>query len=109
VTVVPSIFPEAFGMVAAESAAAGTPPLVARHSGLVEIAEGLEAEYPAEHRELASFASGNARELAEKLKDLLALPAQTRAELGAAARRATLERWSWRSVAERLLEPLQIR
>ena len=34
VTVVPSIFPEAFGMVAAEAAAAGSPPLVARHSGL---------------------------------------------------------------------------
>ena len=46
VTVVPSIFPEAFGMVAAEAAAAGCPPLVARHSGLAEIAEGLEAEYP---------------------------------------------------------------
>src|SRR6266508_1325378 len=29
VTVVPSIFPEAFGMVAAEAAAAGSPPLVA--------------------------------------------------------------------------------
>src|SRR5205823_4589984 len=44
--VVPSIFPEAFGMVAAEAAAAGCPPLVARHSGLQEIAEGLEAVYP---------------------------------------------------------------
>ena len=50
VTVVPSIFPEAFGMVAAEAAAAGSPPLVARHSGLDEIAEGLEAEYPPEYR-----------------------------------------------------------
>src|SRR6185437_9871187 len=38
VTVVPSIFPEAFGMVAAEAAAAGSPPLVARHSGLAEVA-----------------------------------------------------------------------
>ncbi|MGH3110687.1 MAG: glycosyltransferase family 4 protein, partial [Gaiellaceae bacterium] len=50
--VVPSIFPEAFGMVAAEAAAAGCPPLVARHSGLAEIADGLEAEYPRELREL---------------------------------------------------------
>ena len=38
--------PEAFGMVAAEAAAAGVPPLVARHSGLAEVAEGLEAAYP---------------------------------------------------------------
>ena len=58
--VVPSIFPEAFGMVAAEAAAAGCPPLVARHSGLAEVAEGLEAEYPPRLRHLTSFASGDA-------------------------------------------------
>jgi glycosyltransferase involved in cell wall biosynthesis len=106
VTVVPSIFPEAFGMVAAEAAAAGSPPLVARHSGLAEIAEGLEAEYPAEHRHLTSFANGDAADLAAKLNELLGLPAATRAELGAAARRAAVERWSWTSVAARLLEPV---
>ena len=106
VTVVPSIFPEAFGMVAAEAAAAGSPPLVARHSGLAEIAEGLEAEYPAEHRHLASFTNGDAADLAAKLEELLALPPEARAELGAAARRAAVERWSWTSVAARLLEPL---
>jgi glycosyltransferase involved in cell wall biosynthesis len=109
VTVVPSIFPEAFGMVAAEAAAAGSPPLVARHSGLAEVAEGLEAEYPAELKHLAAFATGDARELAAKLNELLALPPQTRAALGAAARRAAVERWSWKGVAARLLEPLQIR
>src|SRR6476660_9430001 len=83
VTVVPSIFPEAFGMVAAEAAAAGSPPLVARHSGLAEIAEGLEAEYPAEHRRLASFENGDAGDLAAKLNELLALPPDARANLGA--------------------------
>jgi glycosyltransferase involved in cell wall biosynthesis len=108
-TVVPSIFPEAFGMVAAEAAAAGSPPLVARHSGLSEIADGLEAEYPPEHRALASFATGDARDLARKLNALLALPADERRALGKAARRAAVERWSWTSVASRLLEPLQIR
>jgi glycosyltransferase involved in cell wall biosynthesis len=106
VTVVPSIFPEAFGMVAAEAAAAGTPPLIARHSGLAEIAEGLEGEYPAELRHLASFANGDAGDLAAKLNELLGLPPATRAELGAAARRAAVERWSWTSVATRLLEPV---
>jgi glycosyltransferase involved in cell wall biosynthesis len=106
VTVVPSIFPEAFGMVAAEAAAAGSPPLVARHSGLAEIAEGLEAEYPAEHRHLASFATGDAADLTAKLAELLALPPEARAELGAAARRAAVERWSWTSIAARLLEPI---
>ena len=103
VTVVPSIFPEAFGMVAAEAAAAGSPPLVARHSGLAEVADGLEAEYPPTLRDLASFATGDAHDLRAKLERLLALPAAERAELGRAARRAAETRWSWQSVADRLL------
>jgi glycosyltransferase involved in cell wall biosynthesis len=105
VVVVPSIFPEAFGMVAAEAAAAGCPPLVARHSGLAEVAAGLEAEYPAQHRELASFATADEDDLADKLRQLLALAPEERAELGRAARRAVERRWSWTSVADRLLEP----
>jgi glycosyltransferase involved in cell wall biosynthesis len=104
-TVVPSIFPEAFGMVAAEAAAAGSPPIVARHSGLAEIAEGLEAEYPPEYRALASFTTGSVEELAEKLGRLLALPPAERRRIGEAARRATVALWSWGSVSRRLLEP----
>jgi glycosyltransferase involved in cell wall biosynthesis len=101
--VVPSIFPEAFGMVAAEAAAAGCPPLVARHSGLAEVADGLEAEYPPDVRELASFVSGDADDLRAKLTRLLSLPAADRAAIREAARRAAVERWSWASVADRLL------
>jgi glycosyltransferase involved in cell wall biosynthesis len=105
VTVVPSIFPEAFGMVAAEAAAAGSLPLVANHSGLAEIAAGVSAEYPEAYRELTSFESGDAAQLAEKLRRLLALTPGERTELATAARRAVVERWSWAGVAERLLEP----
>jgi glycosyltransferase involved in cell wall biosynthesis len=105
VTVVPSIFPEAFGMVAAEAAAAGSPPVVARHSGLAEVAAGLEEEYPPALRHLASFATGDAGDLAAKLHQLLALPAADRDAVRAAARRAVVARWSWASVAERLLAP----
>jgi glycosyltransferase involved in cell wall biosynthesis len=104
VTVVPSIFPEAFGMVAAEAAAAGSPPLVARHSGLAEIAIGLEETYPPHLRELASFTIGSSAELAAKLRTLLGLPAADRAALSEAARRAAVERWSWAGVAHRLLD-----
>jgi glycosyltransferase involved in cell wall biosynthesis len=104
-TVVPSIFPEAFGMVAAEAAAAGSPPLVARHSGLAEIAEGLEQEYPPHLRHLASFSTGDAADLARKLEELLALAEPDRSAVRAAARNATVTRWSWAGVARRLLEP----
>jgi len=106
VTVVPSIFPEAFGMVAAEAAAAGCPPIVARHSGLAEIAEGLETEYPEHLRDLASFATGDVAELGDKLRRLLALSPADRQALREGARRATVTRWSWAGVAHRLLDAL---
>jgi glycosyltransferase involved in cell wall biosynthesis len=104
--VVPSIFPEAFGMVAAEAAAAGCPPLVARHSGLAEVAAGLEAEYPERLRDLAGFRSGDAADLRARLERLLTLPEADREAIRAAARRAVVARWSWASVAARLLEPV---
>ena len=104
VTVVPSIFPEAFGMVAAEAAASGSPPLVARHSGLAEVAAGLEEEYPPQLRHLAAFESGNAGDLRTKLNELLALPREDRELLRRAARHAVVERWSWAGVARRLLQ-----
>jgi len=106
VTVVPSIFPEAFGMVAAEAAAAGSPPLVARHSGLAEVAAGLEETYPARFQGLASFETGNAADLARKLNELLALTPDDRDQLRRAARQTVVERWSWPSVAARLLAPV---
>jgi glycosyltransferase involved in cell wall biosynthesis len=105
VAVVPSIFPEAFGMVAAEAAAVGCPPLVARHSGLQEIAEGLEAEYPPEHRDLASFANGDVADLTTKLRRLLELEPADRESVAEAARTSAIARWGWRSVAQRLLQP----
>jgi glycosyltransferase involved in cell wall biosynthesis len=104
--VVPSIFPEAFGMVAAEAAAAGCPPLVARHSGLAEIAAGLEEEYPPNLRHLAGFTSADAGDLRSRLTELLGLGPSDRAAIRAAARRAAVTRWSWTSVARRLLEVL---
>ncbi|MGH3042757.1 MAG: glycosyltransferase family 4 protein, partial [Gaiellaceae bacterium] len=101
--VVPSIFPEAFGMVAAEAAAAGCPPIVANHSGLAEIAQGLERHYPAELRHLPPFATGDADELRAKLQEQLSLDPPERDALRAAAREATVELWSWTSVARRIL------
>jgi glycosyltransferase involved in cell wall biosynthesis len=105
-TVVPSIFPEAFGMVAAEAAAAGSPPLVARHSGLAEVAAGLEASYPERFRHLASFETGNAEELVRKLNELIGLSQRDRDTLARAARAAVVERWSWATVARQLLAPV---
>jgi glycosyltransferase involved in cell wall biosynthesis len=107
VAVVPSIFPEAFGMVAAEAAAAGCPPIVANHSGLAEIARGLEEDYPLGRGGLASFPNGDAAALRERLEDVLALHGADRDALRAAARRAAVERWSWSSVARQILDVVE--
>jgi glycosyltransferase involved in cell wall biosynthesis len=103
VAVVPSIFPEAFGMVAAEAAAAGVLPVVSAHSGLAEVAAGIGEEVGSEAAELLSFPSGDPDALRNRLTAVLALPAERRRELGLAARRAVERRWSWKVVAERLL------
>ena len=104
VSVVPSIFPEAFGMVAAEAAAAGVLPVVADHSGLGEVGAGIAAELPVERARLVTFPNGDAGALRDRLQELLALPAEERRQLGLAARRAVENRWSWRRVAERLID-----
>ena len=80
--------------------------LVARHSGLAEVAAGLEESYPERFRGLASFTSGDSEDLARKLAAIIALSAEDHDELRRAARQAVVERWSWHSVAQRLLQPV---
>ena len=104
VAVVPSIFPEAFGMVAAEAAAAGVLPVVSAHSGLAEVVAGIGEEVGPKAARLLSFPAGDSVALRERLASLLALPAERRRDLGLAARRAVEQRWSWTVVAARLLE-----
>jgi glycosyltransferase involved in cell wall biosynthesis len=106
VAVVPSIFPEAFGMVAAEAAAAGVLPVVSAHSGLAEVAAGIGEEVGPETAPLLSFPVGDAGALRERLAAILALPPERRHDLGVDARRAVEVRWSWTVVAARLLAPI---
>jgi len=105
VAVVPSVFPEAFGMVAAEAAAAGVPPVVADHSGLAEVGVGIAVEYPPQYRHLTAFPNGDVDARRARLRELLALADGERRALGLAARRAVERNWSWSRIAERLLEP----
>ena len=104
VLVVPSILEEAFGMVAAEGAAAGAFPLVARHSGLAEVATALEDAV--DRPRLFSFEPGEraVRAIAAGIDRLLALPPGEREDLRAGIRRVVVEGWSWRRTAERLLD-----
>ncbi|MBI4260129.1 MAG: glycosyltransferase family 4 protein [Actinobacteria bacterium] len=104
VIAVPSVLEEAFGMVAAEGASAGALPLVARHSGLAEIAEALEGEV--DRPGLFSFEPGPGAtgRLAHGIERLLSLAADERADLQAAISAFVAREWTWERTAEHLLE-----
>jgi glycosyltransferase involved in cell wall biosynthesis len=104
VLVVPSILEEAFGMVAIEGAASGALPLVARHSGLAEIAATIEGEV--DRPGAFSFVPGvgSAQRIADGLDALLELPAGERRNLTERVAGFAARRWSWRATARALLE-----
>ena len=103
VLVVPSTLEEAFGMVAAEAAAAGAIPLVARHSSLAEVAEALEAATGRTSPLSFEPGDGATRRLAEALERILRLPEEERRELARAARQHVAREWTWDRTADRLL------
>ena len=98
---VPSTFPEAFGMVAAEAAACGALPVVADHSGLAEVAHTLGAAVPAAARPWLTFrvGPGAVRELAGHLSAWLEAPDELRAATRAAIVATAHETYSWDGVA----------
>jgi glycosyltransferase involved in cell wall biosynthesis len=107
--VAPSTFPEAFGMVAAEGAAAGAMPVVARHSGLAEVSEALAEHVPDAARPALSFAVGptSVDELAACLTSWLGVSEDVRAATRDAIVAVTRERWSWDGVARTVVAAAQ--
>ncbi len=99
--VVPSTFPEAFGMVAAEAAACGVLPVSASHSGLAEVSEALARDVPSEAAELLSFPVDDdaVRAIAERLIGWLEADATLRERTRTALVATVRERWSWEGVA----------
>ncbi|HEY3828278.1 MAG TPA: glycosyltransferase family 4 protein [Solirubrobacteraceae bacterium] len=107
--VVPSTFPEAFGMVAAEGAACGVLPVSAAHSGLAEVSEVLARAVPAEAARWLSFAVDDHAvvALADCLIGWLSADAQVRAQTSAGLVAAVREHWSWEGVARGVLAAAQ--
>ncbi|MGA9636359.1 MAG: glycosyltransferase [Solirubrobacterales bacterium] len=101
----PSTWPESFGMVPAESAACGVPPVAADHSGMHEVALLLAEAVPAELARLLSFPVGPdaVTELADRLDGWLALDQGRRTEAGLALSERVDELWSWDGVARTVL------
>jgi glycosyltransferase involved in cell wall biosynthesis len=104
VLVVPSTLSEAFGMVAAEGAAAGALPLVARHSSLAEVAEVLEGAVG--RPGLLSFepGPGATRLVAEGIHRLLSLPEEEAKSVRQRSRDHVVSEWTWERTASRLLD-----
>ena len=101
----PSTWPEAFGMVPAESAACGVPPTAANHSGMREVAQVLADALDPDLAPLLSFPVGPdaVTELAGRINGWLALSPDRRREAGLALSRRVDELWSWEGVARTVL------
>ena len=102
VLVVPSVLPEAFGMVAAEAAACGVLPIVPDHSGIGELGATLEEHLGTPG--LLTFDAGRPIEsIAAAIDGVLGLGFERRRDLGRSAAELARSIWSWETVANRLL------
>jgi glycosyltransferase involved in cell wall biosynthesis len=103
--VFPSTFPEAFGMVAAEAAAAGVLPVSAGHSGALEVSRALAASLPPEVAGLVSFPvdEGAVLGIAERLNAWLGMSEAVRERARTALAETSGRLWSWEGVARGVL------
>ena len=101
----PSMFPEAFGMVAAEGAACGVLPICAAHSGLAEVAAILGEKLPPQVRALLTFERGMhaVEDLAAAMNGWLDLDERLRASARAALADTAAGRFGWEAVAENVV------
>jgi glycosyltransferase involved in cell wall biosynthesis len=99
--VMPSTFPEAFGMVAAEAAACGVLPVSAGHSGMKEVSRELAKALSPRVAGLVSFQveEGAVQAIAQRLNRWLELPEHERAEAREALVATARKLWSWEGVA----------
>lgn len=99
--VVPSTWPEAFGMVAAEAASCGALPVSAAHSGLAEVSKVLAGSLDEDLRPLLSFelADDAVEQIADRLIRWLQLDPERRAAASRALSEIARERFSWEGVA----------
>ncbi len=106
VMTVPSTFPEAFGMVAAEAAVCGVWPIVANHSGLAEVSSSLASAVPGMRSELLSFDLGEraVTDLAVRINDWMDLPEEERAQLRLEVSAEAARLWSWEGVATNIID-----
>ncbi len=104
--VFPSTFPEAFGMVAAEAAAAEVPAVSANHSGAAEVSLALAAGLAPDAAALVSFDldDGAVEAIARCVNGWLGMDPQESAEARSRLRATASELWSWEGVARSVID-----
>jgi glycosyltransferase involved in cell wall biosynthesis len=110
-SIVPSKWPEAFGMVAVEAMAAGVLPLCNYHAGLCDVIDDVEAVSPEMAVIMKLHRNTFIDELPEKVLSALnyLYPAgyqnkTTRHRIARKLRRIAVEKFSWDGIAKRLLQ-----
>jgi glycosyltransferase involved in cell wall biosynthesis len=100
-----STWPEAFGMVPAESAACGVPPVSADHSGMREVSQLLAEALDPDLAPLLSFPVGPdaVSQLTGRICGWLALDPGRRRQAGLSLARRVDELWSWEGVARTVI------
>ncbi len=103
--VMPSTFPEAFGMVAVEAASCGALPVSAGHSGMREVSHRLSTTLAESVAPLTSFPvePGAVEAIADRLGRWFELPETARAEARATLVETVARLWSWEGVARGVL------
>ena len=103
--VMPSTFPEAFGMVAVEAAACGVLPVSAGHSGMLEVSRRLAEALPPEIADLLSFPvrEGAVEAIAERIGTWLDLAEPERETARGQLVDTVARHWSWEAVARGVL------
>jgi glycosyltransferase involved in cell wall biosynthesis len=99
--VMPSTFPESFGMVAVEAAASGALPVSADHSGMREVSRQLSAALPPAVGDLTSFPvePGAVEAIAARLNGWFSLSPVEREAARETIVETTRRLWSWDGVA----------
>ncbi|HEY2718556.1 MAG TPA: glycosyltransferase family 4 protein [Solirubrobacteraceae bacterium] len=107
--VVPSTFPEAFGMVAAEAAACGVLPVSAGHSGLAEVSQTLARAVPEQVAGLLSFPVDDdvVEAIAACVIGWLSAEPAVREQARTGLVETVRERWSWDGVARGVIAAAQ--
>lgn len=97
ICVIPSLWPEPFGIVAIEAMAAGKPVIVTKVGGLQDIVRDGETGFIVE--------PGDEKTLAEKLRILIENPS-LRSTMGKKARKCVEEHYDWDRIMEKHYYPL---